>query len=178
MSVPTSYVFPGQCENVSDYFNTQQANGMTTHLGAGAGQAIEGAYIIGRLIASLTLVPSLPDFSTIQDLIPSVLKAYDAVRRPFAMHVVETSRKTGFLYEFSEPNSVVPGDGPMPLPDRALLERGDEEALTKLGERCLSNWSLQWTQMPDVEYKKAETILREELESWLPSTRSTVMSKL
>ena len=137
---------------------------MTTHLGAGAGQAIEGAYILGRLLARLSTALSPP--TTACALIPSVLKAYDAIRRPFATRVVETSRATGFLYEFTEPNPSSPDSGPSALPERDLLEKGDKGALKRLGERCYENWGLQWTDMPDSEYEKAENMLREELQAW------------
>lgn len=133
---------------------------MTTHLGAGAGQAIEGAYILGHLLANLpkACLPIEP-----QTLLPNTLKVYDAIRRPFASRVVETSRRTGFLYEFSQPNPSSPINGPVALPERELLDSGDMEALKKLGEKCFENWSLQWTDMPDGEREKAEKMLQEEL---------------
>ncbi|KII86087.1 hypothetical protein PLICRDRAFT_114904 [Plicaturopsis crispa FD-325 SS-3] len=70
------------------------AHAMTPHLGAGAGQAIEDAYILGRFLA----YPS----TTLKN-IPAVLGLYDEIRRPFASGVVSTSKTIGRLYMFSEP---------------------------------------------------------------------------
>lgn len=58
------------------------AHATTPHLGAGAGMAVEDAFILGRLLGS------------IQDTacIPHVFKCYDAVRKPRTQEVVRNSK--------------------------------------------------------------------------------------
>ncbi|KAG8216144.1 hypothetical protein J3R82DRAFT_8148 [Butyriboletus roseoflavus] len=67
---------------------------MTPHFGAGAGQAIDDAFVLGRLIAHLltTLSP-----------VPEALRIYDEIRLPFARSVASLSLSTGWLYMFLEP---------------------------------------------------------------------------
>ncbi|KAJ3778671.1 FAD/NAD-P-binding domain-containing protein [Lentinula raphanica] len=62
---------------------------MAPHEGAGAGQAIEDAFILAALLEQ----------TTIED-IPLALEAYQRVRLPFANHVLKGSYQSGMLYEF------------------------------------------------------------------------------
>ncbi|KAF5393346.1 hypothetical protein D9757_000791 [Collybiopsis confluens] len=66
------------------------AHAMSPHQGAGAGQAIEDAFIL----ASLLEVAS-------KETLPYALEAYQCVRRPFANHVLEGSYESGVMYEFN-----------------------------------------------------------------------------
>jgi salicylate hydroxylase len=66
------------------------AHASTPHQGAGAGQAIEDAFILSSLLAE-------PDAPKKIDLI---FKAYDAVRRPRSQMVVTTSSEVSKIYEF------------------------------------------------------------------------------
>lgn len=65
------------------------AHASTPHQGAGAGQAIEDAFILSNLLGQAASVSD----------IKRVFKAYDAVRRPRSQLVVTTSKEAGRLYE-------------------------------------------------------------------------------
>ncbi|KAF3020595.1 hypothetical protein E8E14_010259 [Neopestalotiopsis sp. 37M] len=64
------------------------AHASTPWMGAGAGQAIEDAMILGKLVANVTS----------PDELAAAFRAYDAVRRPRCQKVVDTSRETGHLF--------------------------------------------------------------------------------
>jgi salicylate hydroxylase len=68
------------------------AHASTPHQGAGAGQAIEDAFVLSHLLGQVT--------SKID--IEEAFKAYDAVRRPRSQRVVTTSREAGCLYELED----------------------------------------------------------------------------
>ncbi|TVY78161.1 6-methylsalicylic acid decarboxylase atA, partial [Lachnellula suecica] len=68
------------------------AHASTPHQGAGAGQAIEDAYILTHLLGQI---------DSVED-IEGVFKAFDAVRRPRSQEVVSTSREAASLYEFED----------------------------------------------------------------------------
>ncbi|EPQ57035.1 FAD/NAD P-binding domain-containing protein [Gloeophyllum trabeum ATCC 11539] len=68
------------------------AHAMTPHLGAGAGQAIEDAYILSLLLQH-------PD--TDIESIPLVLEAYEDARLRKAQHILEGSWDAALLYEFN-----------------------------------------------------------------------------
>ncbi|KAF8142497.1 hypothetical protein K438DRAFT_1994904 [Mycena galopus ATCC 62051] len=70
------------------------AHAMMTHFGAGAGQAIESAYILGRVLAHS---------STTRATVSTALKVYSDVRQPFANGIVEKTRLVGLIYEFAAP---------------------------------------------------------------------------
>ncbi|KAJ3989844.1 FAD/NAD-P-binding domain-containing protein [Lentinula detonsa] len=63
---------------------------MAPHEGAGAGQAIEDAFILAALLEHAT-----------QETIPFALEAYQHVRLPFANHVLKGSYDSGLMYEFN-----------------------------------------------------------------------------
>ncbi|KAF2131731.1 salicylate 1-hydroxylase-like protein [Dothidotthia symphoricarpi CBS 119687] len=69
------------------------AHASTPHQGAGAGMCIEDCYILGELLA---------EANTVQD-VDKAFKAYDEVRRPRALKLVETSREAGTFWEFETP---------------------------------------------------------------------------
>lgn len=64
---------------------------MAPHQGAGAGQAIEDAYILSQLLAHP---------STTKETLHLALKSYEYVRAPMANHVLKESRTNGTMYEF------------------------------------------------------------------------------
>lgn len=66
------------------------AHASTPHQGAGAGQAIEDAFVLSNLLG---------DISETKD-IQKAFQAYDAVRRPRSQKVVTTSRDAVSIYEF------------------------------------------------------------------------------
>lgn len=71
------------------------AHASTPHQGAGAGQAIEDAFILASLLGDEN-TKSASD-------IPAAFKAYDAVRRPRSQRAVSTSRAAGLTYAFQGP---------------------------------------------------------------------------
>ena len=68
------------------------AHASTPHQGAGAGQAIEDAFILSNLLGKIKSASG----------IEQAFFAYDAVRRPRSQKVVTTSREAGALYEFED----------------------------------------------------------------------------
>ena len=70
------------------------AHAMLPHQGAGAGQGLEDAWLLARLLADPQVLASRPH---------SVLEAYDAIRRPRACRVQRTSWEAGELYELRDP---------------------------------------------------------------------------
>ncbi len=66
------------------------AHASTPHQGAGAGQALEDAFILSLLLGDMK-TRSARD-------IPAAFRAYDAVRRPRSQKVVSTSRAAGATY--------------------------------------------------------------------------------
>lgn len=68
------------------------AHASTPHQGAGAGQAIEDAFVLSSLLGQVTSAAN----------ITQAFKAYDAVRRPRSQRVVTTSKEAGCLYEMED----------------------------------------------------------------------------
>jgi salicylate hydroxylase len=64
----------------------------TPHQGAGAGQAIEDAFILSNLLGKVDSVAG----------IEKAFQAYDAARRPRSQKVVATSRDAAAIYEFED----------------------------------------------------------------------------
>ncbi|EJC99819.1 FAD/NAD-binding domain-containing protein [Fomitiporia mediterranea MF3/22] len=123
------------------------AHAMTTHLGAGAGQAIEDSFILGQLLAQ-------PGVN--QSNLASVLRIYDAVRRPLGNHFVERSHTSGFFYEFNNlPEGI----------DGALIRAGYDVELEKLAQVIYKKWEVQWSSLPNVEWKEAKRRLKEAFET-------------
>ncbi|KAL0264700.1 hypothetical protein SLS55_000651 [Diplodia seriata] len=61
------------------------AHAAAPHLGAGAGQAMEDAYVLSRLLGKADKAEDLPN----------MFQAYDAVRRPRTQQIVQWSRLSG-----------------------------------------------------------------------------------
>ncbi|SER73275.1 salicylate hydroxylase [Pseudomonas sp. NFACC02] len=72
------------------------AHAMLPHQGAGAGQGLEDAYFLARLLGDPRLTPENLD---------AVLASYDALRRPRACKVQRTSTQAGELYEMRDPEA-------------------------------------------------------------------------
>ncbi|KAJ3523154.1 hypothetical protein NM688_g8773 [Phlebia brevispora] len=66
------------------------AHAMPVHLGAGAGQGLEDAYLLARLIGHP---------QTTADNLEDVLKIYDEVRRTRTQHIWHGSMRAGDIYE-------------------------------------------------------------------------------
>lgn len=70
------------------------AHAATPHMGAGAGQAIEDAFVLSNLLGRAKATEDLE----------KAFAAYDAVRRPRSQKLVENSRLSGLCYSFLEDN--------------------------------------------------------------------------
>jgi salicylate hydroxylase len=68
------------------------AHASTPHQGAGAGQAIEDAFILSNLLGQTKSAKE----------IEKAFSAYDAIRRPRSQKVVKTSRDAAAIYEFED----------------------------------------------------------------------------
>jgi len=118
------------------------AHGMTPHQGAGAGQAIEDAYILASLIAAS---------GGRHDLIPEISRIYNDIRCPAGNKVLHASRESGLFCELVAPGfeNVVEGDSTIPLSKLVKLfdevedswrwasesaEKVREQAVTMLGQ--------------------------------------------
>ncbi|KAI0029664.1 FAD/NAD(P)-binding domain-containing protein [Vararia minispora EC-137] len=102
------------------------AHAMLPHQGAGAGQAIEDAYVLACLLSD--------PFATPNNL-HHALSAYDAIRRPNANHVLVGSRCSGKLYEFD---------------DEVYGDRYEE-----LGPAIVKMWDWLWAGGPEEDAKEA-----------------------
>jgi len=101
------------------------AHGMTPHQGAGAGQAIEDAYVLAEILGNN---------ATGLDNIERALQAYDYIRRPLASHVLQGSRDACRMYEFNGPD-------------------GDDYA--NLGPAIQRQWDWVWASTPEEDVENA-----------------------
>ncbi|MBD8493518.1 salicylate 1-monooxygenase [Pseudomonas syringae] len=97
------------------------AHAMLPHQGAGAGQGLEDAWLLARLLA---------DPQVLEASLPQVLAAYDAIRRPRACRVQRTSHQAGELYELREPRTAA---------DEGLLAQTLAERFAWLWEHDFDN---------------------------------------
>ncbi|OBZ74163.1 Salicylate hydroxylase [Grifola frondosa] len=101
------------------------AHAMMPFQGAGAGQAIEDAYVLSTLLGHRRATRAT---------LPRVLQVYDAVRRPFAQRVAESSRENGMLYTLNFPG----------LTFDAPVYDADAEKLAEIRARIRMNWEWAW----------------------------------
>ena len=71
------------------------AHASTSHAGAGAGMAVEDAFILSELLSDQTI-------SSINN-IPAVFAAYNIIRRPRTQRLVDHSRQSGLLFQLRKP---------------------------------------------------------------------------
>ncbi|KZP04830.1 FAD/NAD(P)-binding domain-containing protein [Athelia psychrophila] len=117
------------------------AHAMTPHLGSGAGQAIEDAYILAALLAN----PKC----TLASL-PRVLQIYDEVRRPKANNVWNLSRKNGSMYEFA---------GPVCGEFRLHDDNFNSESLAKIAKVVMENYEWAWNTSAEEDRNQAVSML-------------------
>jgi len=119
------------------------AHAMSPNLGAGAGQAIEDAHILGRLLA---------DDSVNAQNVHIALRVYEAVRRPLATKVANFSRMCGDCYDFNYiPDSI----------REAGVDCTSTEGLKLLSEVISAAWSHHWTGLPEDDWVEAERMLKD-----------------
>ncbi|KAF7351058.1 FAD/NAD-P-binding domain-containing protein [Mycena sanguinolenta] len=112
------------------------AHAMTNFQGAGAGQAIEDAYILDTILSHPAVNRSN---------ITKALELYSQVRVPMSRHVLESSRRTGI--------------------DCALHDEEAAADLESLGKRMQEEMEWQWTWLPEDEKKKAWDLVEKTLGS-------------
>ncbi|KAJ7876157.1 salicylate hydroxylase [Mycena olivaceomarginata] len=128
------------CTVTLPFFNSSRvillgdAHAMTNFQGAGAGQAIEDAYILDTILSH----PAVN-----RDNITKALEIYSQVRVPMSRHVVESSRRTGI--------------------DCALHDEAAAADLESLGKRMQEEMEWQWTWLPEDEKKKAWDLVEKTL---------------
>ncbi|KAH9910665.1 uncharacterized protein BXZ73DRAFT_108668 [Epithele typhae] len=140
---------------------------MTTHLGAGGGQAIEDAYLLGTLLTDPRASPSR---------LLRVLEIYQAVRLPFARAVVQNARTVGLMYEFNSPGlyAADPAHGePTAVGVRSgEKDRGREAAadvdvdglkrrLGELDRAICEMWQWQWKEKVEEQWEEAGRMMDE-----------------
>ncbi|KAJ7137628.1 salicylate hydroxylase [Mycena crocata] len=116
------------------------AHAMTNFQGAGAGQAIEDAYILQHIfsdprIAAACGASGSEKEETLKTIIPKALAAYSAVRQPFSDMVLKSSRQTGV--------------------DCALHDDEAAKDLEYLGKRMQEEMEWAWVLQPEEERDKA-----------------------
>ncbi|KAH7928888.1 FAD/NAD(P)-binding domain-containing protein [Leucogyrophana mollusca] len=114
---------------------------MTPHFGAGAGQAIEDAFVLGRLLAHEL---------TTTDNLPAALRIYQDVRLPFSSWVARESLKTGDIYEFLLPGLY-----------SGLDQSREKEDLDRLQRMIIKQWEWQGKDGSIAEWIAAEKRLME-----------------
>lgn len=105
------------------------AHATTPHLGAGAGMAMEDAYILSSLIASVGHVAQ----------VENAFRAYDAVRRPRTQGCIERSRNAAIAMDF------------------LLPEIAEDTVVLKQMMETLYKWL--WHEDLDLQLSSAEKIL-------------------
>ncbi|KZV87012.1 FAD/NAD(P)-binding domain-containing protein [Exidia glandulosa HHB12029] len=124
---------------------------METHLGAGAGQAMEDAYVLGRLLTH----PSI-NRSNVQ----AALKAYERTRLAPAQHVAHCARRAGRAYEFAvEKKPAGKAEMRATADGRTIKEPGDDWT-TAWGRFVVEQWQIQWDGCPDDWWETAQAELK------------------
>ncbi|KAJ4470426.1 hypothetical protein J3R30DRAFT_1218896 [Lentinula aciculospora] len=128
------------------------AHAMTPHLGAGAGQAIEDAFVLGYLFSTLIKPNSNTQTSTSSLL--GLIRIYDAVQRPFATHLQKNCRKQGYYNELNSTH----------IPEfRDILCEGQDlslEQIIELGSALRENWDSWWQDCAVSDLEMSLGILR------------------
>ncbi|THG99814.1 hypothetical protein EW026_g2629 [Hermanssonia centrifuga] len=117
------------------------AHAMMPYQGAGAGQAIEDAFLLATLL-------SHPDTSL--HALSRVCSVYDTVRRPFAQRVAEMSRENGILYTLNYPGLTF---------EEGRNKEGDLEKLREVYSRIRMNWEWAWETSVDGDVQGAIAML-------------------
>lgn len=106
------------------------AHATTPHQGSGAGMCMEDCYVLAELLGGV---------SSADDLV-KVFEAYETVRRPRALKLVETSREAGLLWDLEGP------------------EDGDLDAYE---ENAVSRMSWIWDHKIEEDLERARELLQD-----------------
>ncbi|KJA16000.1 hypothetical protein HYPSUDRAFT_193707 [Hypholoma sublateritium FD-334 SS-4] len=117
------------------------AHAMPPHQGSGAGQAIEDAYILAKLLTHP---------KSTKALIPKISEVYNSVRQPRGNSVLAASIRTGRLYEFLAPGfeHVQEGDTNIPF-----------ENLHEIAELVSKELEWTWKESAEADVAKALEML-------------------
>ncbi|KAL1800782.1 hypothetical protein ACET3X_001124 [Alternaria dauci] len=107
------------------------AHATTPHMGAGAGMAMEDAYILSHLIVAAGSI----------DNIEAAFKAYDAVRRPRTQELIQRSMDSALAYDF-------------------MIE-GVEDDMSKVEDRINRSFSWLWHADLEAQLSSAKKLLEE-----------------
>ncbi|TFK35822.1 FAD/NAD(P)-binding domain-containing protein [Crucibulum laeve] len=118
------------------------AHAMVPHLGSGATQAVEDAYILATILSHAEQVPELP--------ISRLSEIYTTVRQPVGNFVQNLSRTEGLLYEFNAPICEDIKELDSSIPQSRLVEIGEEVAKA---------WEWLWTSSAEPDRVKAEEMV-------------------
>ena len=106
------------------------AHASTPHQGAGAGQALEDAFILSMLLGDKK--------TRCAGDMPAAFRAYDAIRRPRSQKVVSTSRAAGATY---------------------ALQGQARDNLDQVGEELLQRYKWIWDEDMQVQAEHARELL-------------------
>ncbi|KAF2769638.1 FAD/NAD(P)-binding domain-containing protein [Teratosphaeria nubilosa] len=112
------------------------AHAMLPHLGAGAGQAVEDAWVLGRAFGDFLAGAKNEHFASLERM----AQLYQDVRLPRAQKVQRTSRLAGDTYEFQAED----------MKDKTL-----EECIPIMAERTSERMKWVWEEDLDAAYEKA-----------------------
>ncbi|KAF9471974.1 salicylate hydroxylase [Pholiota conissans] len=121
------------------------AHAMLPHQGAGAGQAIEDAYILANLLSQKPLITSQ---------LPKIAEIYDRIRCPEGNRVLEASRISGLVSQLVAPGFEEVGEGD---------EGVSDEMLQDLIEELSRQWSWTWKESAEDDRRRAMAFLESEI---------------
>ena len=113
---------------------------MLPHAGAGAGQAVEDGWVLGRVLSEYVgkeRSKALPDLE-------ACARLYQSVRLPRAQKVQATSRKSGPLYDMQSPE---------------LIDKEFEECVPILAETLVDRMKFIWEAELDKAYEETRASL-------------------
>ncbi|TFK84180.1 FAD/NAD(P)-binding domain-containing protein [Polyporus arcularius HHB13444] len=119
---------------------------MTPHIGSGGGQAIEDAFILGRLLA---------DPRTTLARVEDVLRIYQDIRLQFGLGVVHRSDKVGRMCEFDYPRLYDGASVPASCKEDDLDLT--KERLGELGRAIEDVWSWQVKEHVEDQWDEAKS---------------------
>ncbi|KAF8621275.1 hypothetical protein AX15_007931 [Amanita polypyramis BW_CC] len=125
------------------------AHAMSPHQGTGAGQAMEDAYVLARILLH-------SDIAQPAAQIPLITHVYDAVRQPIGNKALLLANTLGKLTELT--------DDDMELP---FVQGGDEkvphEVLEGYVKKMLGHWKWHWETSVEDECQEASRLLQKAL---------------
>lgn len=114
------------------------AHAMLPHLGAGAGQAMEDGWLLGRALSEHLSGSENKHFASLE----STADLYQTVRLPRAQKTQATSRAAGNTYEMQTED---------------MLDKSFEECIPMIAERTRERMKWVWEEDLDAAYEKARS---------------------